>query len=158
MNVVGIVGNIGQPPEIRYFQSGSVVAKFSVAVRRQRKAREGEQEQDWFPVEVWGKTAEFVANYCTAGSSVAVSGSMEFESYKDRETGKNRSYARLKADSVQLLRKRKLDGSGWEEPRHQGEEQAEERPPAKFRTSEPAPATAAADNPSADPDYSDIPF
>jgi single-strand DNA-binding protein len=152
MNVIAIVGNIGQPPEIRYFQTGSVVAKFSVAVRRQRKQQGGEPEQDWFSVEVWGKTAEFVANHCTAGSVVSVTGSMQFDSYVDKQTTKNRYAPKLRADSVQLLRKRRRDGQGWDDG--SGREAPSESAPQPAPAAAPADATASPQ----DADYSDIPF
>jgi hypothetical protein len=52
LNSLILVGRLGQDPELKYFDSGSVKATFSVAVDRPSK----EKTTDWFNVEVWGKT------------------------------------------------------------------------------------------------------
>jgi single-strand DNA-binding protein len=48
-NVVVLVGRVGQDPEIKYFESGSVKAKLSVAVNRTFSKEN--QITDWFSIE-----------------------------------------------------------------------------------------------------------
>lgn len=86
-NQVVLVGRIGIVPEPRYLPDGKVVLNVGLAVKRQynpyeRKALNvnyGEEETDWFTLELWGKNAEFMAQYVTKGARVGVSGSLFIE-------------------------------------------------------------------------------
>jgi hypothetical protein len=57
MNSVSLIGRLTADPEIRYLDSGKAVAKFSIAVNRNR------EEADYFEVEAWEKTAEVIGQY-----------------------------------------------------------------------------------------------
>ena len=61
MNSVSLIGRLTADPETRYFESGKVVAKFSIAVNRTK------DEADFFEIEAWEKTAEVVSQYCKKG-------------------------------------------------------------------------------------------
>lgn len=102
MNVTTLIGNLGREPEVRYLNSGSIVAKFSIAVRRSYQ-KEGQPESDWFDCEVWGKVAEVVANYVKKGHKVCVSGAIEFEYWEDKQTGMKRSKPIIKVKDLELL-------------------------------------------------------
>lgn len=98
LNAVQLVGRIGQDPDIKYFESGSVVCKCSLAVSRMKR-----DQTDWLNLEMWGKTAEVAANYVRKGSLIGVSGSLKFETWTDRETGRERSKPVIKVDRIELL-------------------------------------------------------
>lgn len=86
-NQVILVGRIGLVPEPRYLPDGKVVLNVGLAVKRQYNSYErkalnvnyGEEETDWFTLELWGKNAEFMAQYVTKGARVGVSGSLFIE-------------------------------------------------------------------------------
>jgi single-strand DNA-binding protein len=86
-NQVVLVGRIGIVPEPRYLPDGKVVLKVGLAVKRQYNSYErialginyGEEETDWFTLEMWGKDAEFMAQYVTKGARVGISGSLLFD-------------------------------------------------------------------------------
>jgi single-strand DNA-binding protein len=63
LNVVTLVGRAGRDPDVKYFESGSVVCKFTLAVNRRTR---NSDEPDWFNLEMWGKTAEVAANYLSS--------------------------------------------------------------------------------------------
>jgi single-strand DNA-binding protein len=71
-----LVGNLGKDPEMRYTPSGQSVTNFSVASNRSYTGSDGKKvdETTWFRVTVWGKQAEFAANYLHKGSKVLVEG------------------------------------------------------------------------------------
>jgi single-strand DNA-binding protein len=100
LNVVTLVGRAGRDPEVKYFESGSVVCKFTLAVNRRTR---NSDEPDWFNLEMWGKTAEVAANYVRKGSLIGVSGSLKFEHWKDRATGADRSAPVIRVDRMELL-------------------------------------------------------
>lgn len=88
MNILTVSGNAGKDPEMKYFDSGSVVANFPLAVSIYNREKK-ENETVWFKCSVWGKKAEFTGEYIKKGSKVIVSGSLCFEKFADKE-GKER--------------------------------------------------------------------
>ena len=43
INTINLVGRAGREPDVRYFESGSIVANFTIAVNR----RSRDEEPDW---------------------------------------------------------------------------------------------------------------
>jgi len=58
INTINLVGRAGREPDVRYFESGSIVANFTLAVNR----RSRDEEPDWFNLEIWGKQAQIAAD------------------------------------------------------------------------------------------------
>lgn len=100
INLVTLVGHVGQNPDVKYFESGSVKCRLTLAVNRW--TRDGNQT-DWFNLELWGKTAEVAANYVRKGSLIGVQGSLKFDRWKDSATGANRTSPIIKVDQLRLL-------------------------------------------------------
>lgn len=105
LNIINLVGRLGQDPELKYFESGAVRAKVSLAVSRNRR----DEEPDWFNVEFWSKQAEIVAQYTTKGSLIAVSGEFKLEEWVDANTGMPRSKPVVRASSLELLSSNRSD-------------------------------------------------
>jgi len=99
MNSISLVGRAGSDPEVRYLDSGKVVAKLPLAVRRAYSR--GEVDTDWFSLEIWGKTAEVAANYVRKGSQISVTGRLEFDSWE--KDGQRREKAIVKVNDLGLL-------------------------------------------------------
>lgn len=102
MNHVVLVGRLTKAPEPGVIPgSGSSTSKFTMAVNRDYKNKEGKIPVDFIPVEVIGKVADFVNNYIGKGRLVAIQGSIRKEEYmKDDE---KRSITKVSAKSVQVL-------------------------------------------------------
>lgn len=98
-NSVFIVGRCGQDPEIKYFDSGSVKARFSVAVDR-TLSREN-RITDWFSIEVWGKQAEIAGEYVKKGQLVSIIGSIEVQKWTDN-TGNTRESCVIRCNEFRL--------------------------------------------------------
>ena len=86
MNSIKLVGRAGHDPEVRYFESGTVVANFSLAVRGLKR----DDEPEWFKLEIWGKTAQVAADYVRKGSLIGVVGRIKTERWTDRTTGEEK--------------------------------------------------------------------
>ena len=99
MNSISLVGRVGGDPEVRYLDSGKVVAKLPLAVRRAYSR--GEVDTDWFSLEIWGKTAEVAANYVRKGSQISVTGRIEFDSWE--KDGQQREKTIVKVNDLGLL-------------------------------------------------------
>lgn len=104
INRITIVGRLGQDPEIRMGKNqGQAFAVLSVATDRNR--REGEtwvEETDWHRVKAFGRDAEFASRHIKRGVLVAVTGTLAYERWTDKEGGKH-SRAVLLADELKLL-------------------------------------------------------
>ena len=99
INSVTLVGRAGRDPEVRYFESGSVVANLTIAVNRRSK----NDEPDWFNLEIWGKQAQVAADYVKKGALIGITGSFKLDSWKDRQTGQDRSKPVVRVDRLELL-------------------------------------------------------
>lgn len=103
LNFVNLVGRVGRDPEVKYFESGSVVCKLTLAVNRRARS----DEPDWFNLEMWGKTAEVAANYVRKGSLIGVSGSLKFDRWQDRGSGAERTSPVIRVERLDLLGSRR---------------------------------------------------
>lgn len=100
LNVVTLVGRVGGDPDMKYFESGSVKCRLTLAVKRQTR---NSDEPDWFTLEIWGKTAQIAGNYVRKGSLIGVKGSLKFDTWSDRNTGASRSSPIIQVDRLELL-------------------------------------------------------
>ena len=103
INSVTLVGRAGRDPEVRYFESGTVVANLTMAVNRRNR----EDEPDWFNLEIWGKQAQVAADYVKKGSLIGITGSFKLDSWKDRNTGEDRNKPVVRVDRLELLGSKK---------------------------------------------------
>ena len=99
INSVTLVGRAGRDPEVRYFESGTVVANLTMAVNRMNR----NDEPDWFNLEIWGKQAQVAADYVKKGSLIGITGSFKLDSWKDRNTGEDRNKPVVRVDRLELL-------------------------------------------------------
>lgn len=104
MNSVIIIGRVGQDPEIKYFESGTVKAKFSLAVNRTFSKEN--PITDWFNIEVWGKNAEFVGEWVKKGANLVVTGQMDVQRWTD-PAGNQKEFPYIKASDVRFVGSKK---------------------------------------------------
>jgi single-strand DNA-binding protein len=79
INKVILSGNLTRDPDVKYTQSGTAVATFSIAVNDGY----GDNQKTYYPnIVVWGKTAETVGKNLTKGSKVGVVGKLTSRSYE----------------------------------------------------------------------------
>ncbi|WP_320665151.1 single-stranded DNA-binding protein [Prochlorococcus sp. MIT 1223] len=110
INSVTLVGRAGRDPEMRYFESGSVVANLTMAVNRRSK----NDEPDWFNLEIWGKQAQVAADYVKKGSLIGITGSFKLDTWKDRNSGEEKSKPVVRVDRLELLGgKRETESNGF---------------------------------------------
>jgi single-strand DNA-binding protein len=111
INVIVLVGHAGRDPELRFFESGSCVCEFSLAVNR--PPRDGQnQEPLWVNCKAWGKTAQVAGDYLRKGSKVAIVGRLEIEQWSDRSSGEVRSKTLVVIERLELCGSRR-DGESF---------------------------------------------
>ena len=99
INSINLVGRAGREPDVKYFESGSIVANFAMAVNR----RSRDEEPDWFNLEIWGKQAQIAADYVKKGSLIGITGSFKIDTWKDKSTGEERYKPVIRVDRLNLL-------------------------------------------------------
>jgi single stranded DNA-binding protein len=101
---ITLTGNLTADPEIRYFDSGTAKAEFSVAVNRVWNDASGEKKEhtSYFKVEAWKYLAEDVIRVLQKGVRVTVRGTIEQKSWDDKETGDKRSIHIVTASQIGL--------------------------------------------------------
>ena len=118
INTISLVGRAGREPDVRYFESGSTVANFTLAVNRISR----NDEPDWFNLEIWGKQAQIAADYVKKGSLVGITGSFKIDSWKDKNTGEDRFKPVVRVDRLNLLSSRKeTDNSNFSNNNNPGD-------------------------------------
>jgi len=90
LNKVILIGNLGKDPEIRYTQQGEPIANFSLATSERWTDKSGQKQErtEWHRVEVFGKTAQIVRDYCSKGKPVYIEGSIKYDEWTDKDGNK----------------------------------------------------------------------
>lgn len=110
MNKAVIVGRLVRDPDVRALSDGKTVSKFTVAVDRRFKNKNGEKEADFIQVVTFGKTAEFVAEYVKKGNMVSVAGKITTGSYE--KEGRKIYTTEITADEVNSIGSKKDNQAG----------------------------------------------
>lgn len=111
LNTCSLVGNLGQDPKVQTSANGKEFGNFSLAFRTRSKDQQtGKQKTGWIRVTVFGEVAKNCGNYLAKGSKVAVSGSLDYNTFTDK-AGNNRTEIVLIANDVEFL-DRKGENSG----------------------------------------------
>jgi len=87
MNNVSLVGRLTRDPDVRYSDTGTSVAKFTLAVDRRFK-RDGEDSADFISCVAFGKTAEFIEKYFKQGNRMGLCGRIQTGSYMNKDNVK----------------------------------------------------------------------
>ena len=106
VNRVELVGWVGADPEQRFIPSGVAVCTFRVATNRfagWNEAGERLVEADWTTVEAWDRLTEQCGRFLHTGSRVRVIGSLQTQSWDDRESGQKRYKTVVRAEDVLFL-------------------------------------------------------
>jgi len=107
LNHISMVGRVGNPPEARYFDNPlggensnynsnkpNVVVSMSLALPRYYSAWEreqegiqyGQEETEWYNLEVWGYLAEWALKNVQKGTRLGVVGSIDTDYYRNKNT------------------------------------------------------------------------
>lgn len=103
MNKVVLIGRLTKDPEIRYTQNQKVVCQFVLAVDRPFKNQNGEQETDFIPVVLWGRSAELAGNSCAKGHRLGVEGRIQVRTYEDKDTRKTVWVTEVVGDRIEFI-------------------------------------------------------
>ena len=108
LNHIVLMGRLTRDPELRYTQSQTPVASFSLAVDRDF-GRGEEKQTDFIDCVAWRQTGEFVSKYFQKGSMAVVSGRLQIRDWTDKD-GNKRTSAEIVADNVYFGESKRRDG------------------------------------------------
>lgn len=107
VNVVTLCGNIVRDAELhKASTNGTPILDFSIAVNDRRHNSQTDTWEDYpnfFDITVFGKRAEAISKWCLKGVKVTVSGRLRQNTWKDKDTGKNRSRVTVIADDIDFM-------------------------------------------------------
>jgi len=103
LNKVILIGNVGKDPTVKYFDSGNVVANFTVATSERgytlSNGTEVPERTEWHNIVANRERAQFVEKYVKKGSSVYIEGKIRLRSYDD-QAGVKRYVTEIYADRI----------------------------------------------------------
>jgi single-strand DNA-binding protein len=98
---ITIVGNCGNPPELRYSPSGVPVCNLNVAVNDPKLVgEEWKDNTEWFRIICFNKLAERVNEKIVKGIPVLVVGKLKLNRWEDKNTGEKRASLEILASKV----------------------------------------------------------
>ena len=103
VNRVILVGHLGKDPEVKHFDKGASVAKFSLATSESYKDKAGNKvdQTEWHNIEVWGELAKIAEQYLKKGKLVYVEGSLKTDSWEDN--GVKKYSTKVRASGFTML-------------------------------------------------------
>lgn len=110
VNKVILIGNLGDDPELKYFENGGKIAKVSLATTesyRDRNSGERVDQTEWHRVEFNDKLAGIVEQYLKKGSTIYVEGKLKKDTWQDKNDGSTRSLVKIRGLNMVML-----DGKG----------------------------------------------
>lgn len=110
VNKVILVGNLGQDPEIRQSQNGSVIANLNIATGEAWKDQQGQLQErtEWHRVVMFGRTAEIARDYLRKGSKIYCDGRLRTRKWQDNN-GQDRYTTEIVVQEFQMLDRKSGD-------------------------------------------------
>lgn len=106
VNRVILVGNVGQDPRVKYFDTGSAVATFPLATTdRGYTLANGTQipeRTEWHNIVASNRLAEIVDKYVHKGDKLYLEGKIRTRSYSD-QSGAMRYITEIYVDNMEML-------------------------------------------------------
>lgn len=157
INKVTLVGRLGSDPEIRTLESGTMVAKFSIATSENYRDRDGnwQEQTEWHEVVVWRGLAERAQEYLRKGTLIYLDGKLTHRKWQDKD-GNNRRTTEVVGSYYRVMPTGSRSGGNYmpsEEPA-----MASPAPPPKAATAAPPQSQPANNAPVAEKEEDDLPF
>jgi len=103
VNSVLLAGGVTRDPESKAVGQ-TTLCQLSMAMNR-KFTSQGQQKEEttYCDIDVWGKQADACIQYVKKGSQILVEGRLHLQSWKDQQTGQQRSKLSVTAERVQFL-------------------------------------------------------
>lgn len=106
VNTVAIMGRLTYNPELKSTNTGVSVTRFQVAVDRAYTPKGQERQADFIDCVAFKTTADFVHRYFNKGSMIAIEGSIQTDTYTDKN-GNSRKRVEVVARNISFCGEKK---------------------------------------------------
>ena len=133
LNMVQIIGRLGDEPTMRYTASGSAIANLSVATSdkwRDKQSGEMQESTEWHRIVFFGRQAEICGEYLHKGGLVYIRGSLQTRKWEDKE-GVTRYTTEIKGREMSML------GSRQDSQQPPAQQEGFREPPAQQEAASP---------------------
>ena len=114
LNLIVLKGRLTKEVTLKKGNDGKTFGYFDLAVDNPRKEQDGTRGSSFFPVKIFGQTAETMAKFATKGSAVAITGSIQQRNFLRADGTKGSTYE-VYADSVEFLDAKPVEAPSPEE-------------------------------------------
>ena len=83
VNKVILLGNVGNDPDMSFPESGTVIARLSLATS-ERRGVEGREVTEWHKLVFMGEKARFAEKYIRKGTKLYVEGRIKYRDWEDK--------------------------------------------------------------------------
>lgn len=113
INKVILVGRAGKDPEVRHFDDGKAVARFSLATGESYRDKEGnlQEQTEWHTITCWRELARSAESYVRKGRLLYIEGRLRTRKYTD-SNGVEKYTTEIEANSIRYLDKMEQSGGG----------------------------------------------
>ena len=133
VNKVILLGNLGADPEVKRLESGSVVARISLATSESYKDKDGNKVDatEWHALELWDGLAKVAEKYLKQGDTIYIEGKIKSDKWTD-DQGNNRKSTRIRVINMTMVSRKQTDSLQSNTPQPQdipsGDSGADELP------------------------------
>lgn len=109
------MGRLTKDVDLRQSPQGDYMGRFTLAVDRNFKNKQGETEADFISCQIWGKKAEALARYVKKGQRVAVEGNIRTGSYTNQQ-GQRVYTTDINVNNIYFIESRQQNNGGYQQP------------------------------------------
>lgn len=114
MNKVMLIGNVGQEPDVRYFEQDQAVAQVRLATTERgytlQNGTQVPEHTDWHTLVFYRQLAKVVERYVHKGDKLYVEGRLRYRVY-DTQKGERRYVTEIYVDNMEMLSPKPQTGS-----------------------------------------------
>lgn len=125
MNKVMLIGNVGNDPEIRYYDADQAVAQFRLATsERSYTLQNGTrvpEHTDWHNIVLWKGLAKIAERYIHKGDKLYIEGRIRYRVYDDQK-GVRRYVTEIYGENMEILSSRSSAVTSEQNASHDGGE------------------------------------
>ena len=114
MNKVMLIGNVGQEPDVRYFEQDQAVAQVRLATTERgytlQNGTQVPEHTDWHTLVFYRQLAKLVERYVHKGDKLYVEGRLRYRAY-DTQKGERRYVTEIYVDNMEMLSPKPQSGT-----------------------------------------------
>ncbi len=117
INRVTLIGYLGQDPEIRHLENGTLVGRLTIATKENYQDKNGQWQSktEWHDVIVWRKLAEQAQRTFKKGKLVFIEGKLTHRKRQNKD-GSIQKITEVVANTIRLLEKREYSSGASGSP------------------------------------------